>query len=145
MNLKIRRFDAKEYSLVDLAGKLEKILQACYGCSPWSNAYLQNNLKTDRYFLAEVDGEIVGFLSVQILMDEMEITNLAVDPDFQNKKVASTLMNQVQGFAGTLFLEVRASNTAAQNLYRKYNFESFHTRKNYYSHPVEDAILMRKI
>ena len=72
-------------------------------------------------------------------MGDMEITNLAVKPEFQSKKIASALMEQIKDFSGTIFLEVR------ENLYQKYNFEKFHTRKNYYSHPTEDAILMRKI
>ena len=45
----------------------------------------------------------------------------------------------------TLFLEVRASNVIAQKLYQNLGFKAYHTRKNYYQDPVEDAILMRKL
>ncbi|MBL3716947.1 ribosomal protein S18-alanine N-acetyltransferase [Lactococcus muris] len=145
MNLKIKRLDVQNSDRAKLAHKLEKILKDCYGRSPWSEAYLMKNLKTDTYFLAEAEGELVGFLSVQLIMGDMEITNLAVKPEFQSKKIASALMEQIKDFSGTIFLEVRESNIPAQNLYQKYNFEKFHTRKNYYSHPTEDAILMRKI
>ncbi len=145
MNLKINRFDRHHSDVAEMAKKLKEVLEACYGQSPWSEPYLVGNLKTDTYFLAEVDGELVGFLSLQVIMDDMEITNLAVKPEFQSQKIASSLMNQIMNFSGTFFLEVRESNLPAQNLYKKYNFEQFHTRKNYYSHPTEDAILMRKI
>uniref|UniRef100_UPI0010A09B62 GNAT family N-acetyltransferase n=1 Tax=Onishia niordana TaxID=2508711 RepID=UPI0010A09B62 len=88
-------------------------------------SYLLSNLKRDIYFLAEVDDELVGFLAIQVIMEEMEITNLAVKPEFQSNKIASTLMDQVADFAGTLFLEVRESNKPAQNLYKKYNVKAF--------------------
>ena len=123
--MKIERFDSAKFDTQDIACKLKEILELCYGESPWSESYLLSNLKRDIYFLAEVDDELVGFLAVQVVMEE--------------------LMDQVADFAGTLFLEVRESNKPAQNLYKKYNFEAFYTRKNYYSHPTEDAILMRKI
>ena len=143
--MKIKRFDSARLDTRDIALKLKEILDLCYGESPWSEVYLLSNLKRDVYFLAEVDDEIVGFLAVQVVMEEMEITNLAVKPEFRSKKIASALMEQINNFSGTLFLEVRKSNKLAQNLYKKYNFEAFYTRKNYYSHPTEDAILMRKI
>lgn len=143
--MKIKRFDSARLDTRDIALKLKEILDLCYGESPWSEVYLLSNLKRDVYFLAEVDDEIVGFLAVQVVMEEMEITNLAVKPEFRSKKIASALMDQINNFSGTLFLEVRKSNKLAQNLYKKYNFEDFYTRKNYYSHPTEDAILMRKI
>ncbi|BAV02927.1 ribosomal protein S18-alanine N-acetyltransferase [Lactococcus formosensis] len=143
--MKIKRFDSARLDTRDIALKLKEILDLCYGESPWSEVYLLSNLKRDVYFLAEVDDEIVGFLAVQVVMEEMEITNLAVKPEFRSKKIASALMDQINNFSGTLFLEVRKSNKLAQNLYKKYNFEAFYTRKNYYSHPTEDAILMRKI
>lgn len=143
--MKIKRFDSARLDTRDIALKLKEILDLCYGESPWSEVYLLSNLKRDVYFLAEVDDEIVGFLAVQVVMEEMEITNLAVKPEFRSKKIASALMDQINNFSGTLFLEVRKSNKLAQNIYKKYNFEAFYTRKNYYSHPTEDAILMRKI
>lgn len=143
--MKIKRFDSARLDRRDIALKLKEILDLCYGESPWSEVYLLSNLKRDVYFLAEVDDEVVGFLAVQVVMEEMEITNLAVKPEFRSKKIASALMEQINNFSGTLFLEVRKSNKMAQNLYKKYNFEAFYTRKNYYSHPTEDAILMRKI
>lgn len=143
--MKIKRFDSARLDRRDIALKLKEILDLCYGESSWSEVYLLSNLKRDVYFLAEVDDEVVGFLAVQVVMEEMEITNLAVKPEFRSKKIASALMEQINNFSGTLFLEVRKSNKLAQNLYKKYNFEAFYTRKNYYSHPTEDAILMRKI
>ena len=101
--MKIKRFDSARLDTRDIALKLKEILDLCYGESPWSEVYLLSNLKRDVYFLAEVDDEIVGFLAVQVVMEEMEITNLAVKPEFQSKKIASSLMDQINNFSGTLF------------------------------------------
>ena len=77
-------------------------------------------------------------------MYELEIKNIAIHPDFQGQGLASFLLTEVSTFSGTLFLEVRKSNLAAQKCYEKFGFKIYHTRKNYYDKPLEDALLMRK-
>jgi ribosomal-protein-alanine N-acetyltransferase len=109
-------------------------------------------LTKDEYFLAEDENldeknnenRLIGFLAVQSVMDEMEICNIAVCPDFQGQGVGSLLLENISDFAGRVFLEVRASNLSAQSLYKKQGFVQYHTRKKYYAHPTEDAILMKR-
>jgi len=101
-------------------------------------------LETTDYYLAFDHQRLVGFLAVSHVMDQMEVTNIAVLPDYQGKGVATSLLSKILNFSGTIFLEVRESNKVAQGLYDKLGFEPYHRRKNYYHNPSEDAILMRK-
>ena len=76
--------------------------------------------------------------------DEWELLNIAVAQEFRRKGLARALWSAaVTSFRGTIFLEVRASNQAAINLYKSLNFKGISTRKNYYEFPSEAAIVMR--
>ena len=81
------------------------------------------------------------------MLDETEVTNVAIDPAYQRQGHARWLLTQclAQLSAGTVFLEVRAHNIAAQRLYQQVGFEQIATRKAYYQDPDEDAWIMRKI
>lgn len=122
------------------------ILTAVYGQSPWSVEQIEADMtKSDTaYFYVYQDGEVVGFLSVQDLAGEREITNIAIHPDYQGQGLADQLMQELVSYDQPIFLEVRSSNQAAQNLYTKHRFEVVGRRKNYYHHPVEDAVLMKR-
>lgn len=123
-----------------------ELLSEIYGQSPWSKTFIEENMKSEssQYFLATENQVVLGFLAVQETCGELEIVNLAVRPKAQKKGIASQLLTVLEDFQGTIFLEVRQSNLPAQKLYEKFGFESYHSRKNYYTKPVEDAILMRK-
>lgn len=92
---------------------------------------------------------IAGFLCAWIVSRELHINNLAVHPRFRRRGVASQLLEEalrrakLKG-ATAGYLEVRASNEAAKMLYHRYGFKLVGRRRNYYDHPREDAILMRK-
>lgn len=124
-----------------------RLLAEIYGHSPWSRGQIMQDLSRAevRYYLVYDDSLLVGFLATQCVLDELEITNLAVSPDYRRKGLASRLLANLADFHGTLFLEVRVSNRSAQELYRKLGFTQFNHRKAYYSRPVEDALLLRKI
>ncbi|MQW22910.1 MULTISPECIES: ribosomal protein S18-alanine N-acetyltransferase [unclassified Lactococcus] len=137
----------------DITG-IFQVLSENYSLSPWSHAYIENDLatKTSRYFVIEDAQEIVGFLAVTEVINEIEITNIAIKPAYHHQGLASRLLDQLpvnwadkaaNELIETVFLEVRASNLPAQKLYQKFGFEAYHIRKNYYSMPQEDAILMR--
>lgn len=129
-----------------LTQKISNILSEVYKVSPWSPSYIAADLSNDhsQYFFAEENEKIIGFLAISSFMDELEITNLAVLPTCQGKGVASRLLTELSVFSGLLFLEVRESNLAAQHLYEKFGFAVYHSRKNYYENPRENALLMRK-
>jgi ribosomal-protein-alanine acetyltransferase len=100
--------------------------------------------------VADVDGEIAGFLvSRQTfagnghMVAEREILNLAVAPRFRRMKIATALLEHELRQKATHFLEVRESNTAAQELYRNLGFVEIGRRPNYYEFPPERAIVMK--
>jgi ribosomal protein S18 acetylase RimI-like enzyme len=91
-------------------------------------------------------GVMAGFLVARrTAPDETEILNLAVAPAFRRRGVATRLMvDCFDRMPGTFFLEVRASNIAAQALYAGLKFAPAGRRPRYYDNPVEDAVVMRR-
>ena len=91
------------------------------------------------------DGAVAGFLvSRSVAPDERELLNLAVDPAMRRTGAAKSLVHTLQhGSKGTIFLEVRASNQSARNLYKSMGFQEFSARQNYYDNPLEAAIVMK--
>lgn len=99
------------------------------------------------YYAAERDGEIIGTIGLSILGGDGEITNVAVLPAYRKQGIASDLLQTVLDQGHTLgttdyTLEVRAGNTAAIALYERYGFVTEGIRKNFYSNPTEDALIM---
>ena len=102
-----------------------------------------------RVYVAELDGRAVGFAVWSYLPPEAELCDIATSPDFRKKGVADSLLaafigGEGAGKIGDIYLEVRRSNAAAISLYEKYGFLKIGIRKNYYSDPREDALLMRR-
>ena len=130
-----------------LAKEIYRILYACYGKSPWSEQMIVSDLTRAevRYYLAYQGNHLKAFLATQTVLDELEITNLAVLPENQRQGLASRLLQALSGFPGTLFLEVRESNLTARRLYEEFGFIEFNRRKSYYVDPVEDALLLKKL
>ena len=98
-------------------------------------------------WVAESAGRVIGFLAARVAADEMEILNLAVDPDERGRGVGSALLGTAIEFARRsgsrrAFLEVRESNRRAQRFYERHGFAVFGRRSRYYTHPEEDALLM---
>lgn len=94
--------------------------------------------------------EVVGFAGVMIVADEAELLNVAVSPACRRCGVAQKLLEQLfvdakQQNAYRMLLEVRESNRHAHALYTKNGFSDLGRRKNYYSNPTEDAIIMERI
>lgn len=84
-----------------------------------------------------------GFLAYrQIAPDEFEILNLAVAPESRRKGIARSLLLDALTLPGRWFLEVRASNFSARELYRSAGFQEAGIRKKYYQNPDEDAIVL---
>ena len=90
---------------------------------------------------------MVGYVCVWFVVDEGHITNVAVHSDYRGKKIGDKLVKEMvklceESKLVAMTLEVRSSNTVAQNLYRKYGFKMGGIRKEYYSDNKEDAIIM---
>ncbi|WEV60932.1 ribosomal protein S18-alanine N-acetyltransferase [Streptococcaceae bacterium ESL0729] len=135
----------KEETCKNVPVNIHDILCQIYKISPWNLKQIESDLGQDEsvYLLAYQEDRLIGFLAATELMGEIEITNIAIHPDFQGQGLSSKLLEKLLDFEASFFLEVRKSNYVAQNLYKKFNFEPFHERKNYYKNPTEDAILMR--
>jgi len=95
--------------------------------------------------VAECDGRVAGFIVVRgTSPDESEILNLAVAPEFRRQGIAGRLVQCVlETHPGSVYLEVRQSNLAAQKLYESRGFHQISVREKYYSDPVEGAIVMK--
>ncbi len=90
---------------------------------------------------------IVGFAGFWIMADEAHLTNIAVREQYRRRGIGEVLLISCIDLAAELHarfitLEARASNTAAQNLYRKYGFTQTGLRRGEYLDNREDAILM---
>ena len=83
------------------------------------------------------------------VLDEGYVTNIGVLPDHRKKGIGKALTNQLIDYSVSqklafLSLEVRVSNTPAINLYTSLGFKEVGKRKNFYSNPKEDALIMTR-
>ena len=95
----------------------------------------------------EAEGNIIGYVIFWIIRDEVQINNVAVHPDYRRRRIAENMFRDILAVLeqnGILFvtLEVRAGNAAALTLYEKLGFKKIGYRKEYYTHPAEDAVVM---
>jgi ribosomal-protein-alanine N-acetyltransferase len=117
---------------------------------PWTERSFHFEVTSNqasRCWVAEQAGRIVGVVVAWLLVDEMHIATIATHPDFRRQGIAQTLLDHVLKLgadegAVSSFLEVRASNLAAQAMYRKFGYEVTGRRPHYYKDNGEDAILM---
>ena len=127
--------------------QLEKI---CFS-DPWSERSIASELDNKlAFWLVAVDGETVaGYIGSQTVMEETDMMNVAVHPDFRRRGIAENLVSILveklkEMGSHCLTLEVRASNEPAIALYKKLGFHEIGRRKNYYRNPREDALILRK-
>ena len=132
---------------IDGVCKIEKM---CFS-HPWSRQSVESELNNDgSVFIAAVEGErVIGYIGMSVVIDEGYIFNVAVDPEYRKKGVGSSLINELVTYGKKndlcfLTLEVRESDQAAVSLYSKFGFIRVGERKNYYSDPTENAVLMTK-
>ena len=95
------------------------------------------------------DGTILGYGGLLVVLDEGYLTNIAARPEYRRQGIAADILQVFENFArgnhlAFLTLEVRASNTAAIALYEKMGYVRAGTRRGYYEHPREDAIIMTR-
>ncbi len=114
--------------------------------SPESARWKPQEYLAQHCLLALVEGRPAGFLASRTTAPgHREILNVAVDPAFRRRGVGSALVREaLSGWRGEVFLEVRASNAAAQALYKSLGFKQVGRRPQYYSDPAEDAVVMRR-
>ena len=125
---------------------LAEIEKACFH-APWSAAMLREELGKGIFLVAEQDGAAVGYVGCQTVLDEGYITNVAVSPACRRQGIGRALVAALKARAaqaGLAFvtLEARASNAPAIALYEGAGFRRVGVRRNFYTAPTEDAVLM---
>ena len=124
------------------------IENACFA-HPWSRQSIEAELDNENslFYVAVEDGQVVGYIGMSFVLDEGYFYNVAVKADCRKNGVGSALIQTLvthcrkNNFA-FLTLEVRESNAPARSLYEKFGFIKVGERKNYYSDPTENAVLM---
>ena len=116
---------------------------------PWSEESIRAMFSEKGYWnlTARDDASLVGYIGMKAVLDEADITNVAVDPNRRRQGIGKMLLRGLLAKAGDMgirriFLEVRVSNTAARALYEQAGFRTVDVRKNYYEKPKEDAYIM---
>ncbi|ONI38489.1 ribosomal-protein-alanine N-acetyltransferase [Candidatus Epulonipiscium fishelsonii] len=121
----------------------------------FSASWSYNSIKADLvnpiayYWVATIGSTLVGYAGFWKVLDEAEVTNVAVLPNFRNKRIGQTLVNTMLSYCKTadvnyISLEVRESNKIARNIYERLGFAVQNIRKNYYTDPKENALIMFK-
>jgi ribosomal-protein-alanine N-acetyltransferase len=125
-----------------------KIERASFS-TPWSETAFLSEIYNS-YSITKVavsENEVVGYICVNYLIDEGHILNLAVHPDLRRKGIATALIEKgldelKERGCKSLSLEVRVSNHDAIQFYERFGFRTMGFRKDYYTYPREDAVLM---
>ena len=127
--------------------ELEKL---CFS-DPWSADSIASELVNplSYWLVAEIDGQVAGYVGSQSVMGEADMMNVAVDERYRGRGIAKNLiLNLIERLKSnevySLALEVRTSNVAAIGLYNGLGFSQVGRRPNYYSNPKEDALILRK-
>ena len=114
----------------------------------WSLKSFKENFNNifSKYFSLKYEENLVGFISSIIIIDEVNITNLATDKNYRRMGLAKHLLSYFLDLYKNfeIFLDVRESNISAINLYNNLNFKQICIRTNYYKNPIENAIIMKK-
>jgi ribosomal-protein-alanine N-acetyltransferase len=147
--------DAPRYWIDPLSGDsdLDGVLavEAESFTNPWTREMyaweLQNRSVCHIYLVRTSDCPVAGFCAFWLVFDEIHINNVAILPQFRGMGIGTTLLQHVLAEATRMgakraTLEVRASNHAARRLYERLGFYVAATRRNYYTNPVEDAMIL---
>jgi len=121
--------------------------------TPWQAETFVGLLERDGVELivmADPDDTIVGYAVLWCILDQGELANIAITPARRGGGLGARLLAHVLEVARgrgveTVFLEVRASNQAALELYARFGFEEVGRRRDYYDHPREDALVMKAV
>ena len=136
----IRKLTIDDVDYIEQIFNLEKEI---FKNSAFNRTYLDSLIKADNSFIYTyiIDNKVCGYLMVLDSIDVYEILAIATIEEYRNKGIAQKLLDKIK--TKNIFLEVRESNQIAINFYKKNNFKEISIRKNYYSEPTENAIIMK--
>lgn len=117
---------------------------------PWSMSLFLSELalrSSRAYFVARIGREVVGYAGLMMVLEDGHITTVAVEPRRRRLGVGKRMVlaicrEAIERGAEALTLEVRLSNSGAQELYRQFGFRPVGVRKGYYQETGEDALVM---
>lgn len=136
-----------QFQLADISDlpKLIKINQQA-SVTPCQTFAIERFVKKGNCLIVIEHQQLAGFILFQVNFELLDIVYLTVATKFQRQGLAQALVAQllVRYKQCELILEVRPSNTAAINLYKKLFFIEIDRRKNYYRHPTEDALIFKR-
>ena len=136
----IKKLTSNDIDYIEQIFNLEKEI---FKNSAFSIDYLKTLIKNDNSFIYIylIDNQVCGYLMVLDSIDVYEILAIATIEEYRNKGIAQELLDKIR--TKDIFLEVRESNQVAINFYKKNKFNQISIRKNYYSEPNENAIIMK--
>jgi [ribosomal protein S18]-alanine N-acetyltransferase len=118
---------------------------------PWSESTFRGLLRRRdaEMIVAEGGGRVIGYAIFWTVLDQSELGNVAVTPQWRGQGIGQQLVAEVLRRAESrgvreVFLEVRPSNASARRLYEAFGFSQVGRRRNYYQEPVEDALVLRR-
>jgi [ribosomal protein S18]-alanine N-acetyltransferase len=106
-----------------------------------------NENKLAHYYVGRLDGKVVAYGGIWVILEDSHITTIAVQPEHRGYGLGEQLLIHLLDEAMTrgaswITLEVRETNDVAQRLYRKYGFTNVSVRRAYYSDNNENAVVM---
>lgn len=128
---------------------IAELERLCFS-EPWSENALREELSNpDAFFIvAEAEGEVAGYGGMHTPWGDCYIDNIAVFPKFRKMGAGGAIVRALCDRAGEIgefiSLEVRVSNEKAISLYEKNGFERAGVRKNFYSDPREDGLILTR-
>ena len=136
----IKKLTNNDIDYIEQIFNLEKEI---FKNSAFSKSYLNTLIKGDNSFIYIylIDDKVCGYLIILDSIDVYEILAIATVEKYRNKGIAQELLDKIK--TKDIFLEVRESNQTAINFYKKNKFKEISIRKNYYSKPTENAIIMK--
>ena len=136
----IKKLTSNNIDYIEQIFNLEKEI---FKNSAFNRTYLDSLIKADNSFIYvyTISKKVCGYLMVLDSIDVYEILAIATIEKYRNKGIAQELLDKIK--TKDIFLEVRESNQVAINFYKKNKFKEISVRKNYYSEPTENAIIMK--
>ena len=136
----IKKLTSNDINYIEQIFNLEKEI---FKSSAFNKSYLDTLIKGNNSFVYVylIGNKVYGYLIILDSIDVYEILAIAAVEEYRNKGIAQELLDKIK--TKDIFLEVRESNQTAINFYKKNNFKEISIRKNYYSEPTENAIIMK--
>ena len=117
---------------------------------PWESKAIESLIvdKNKKFYVADLHGEVVGYVGAEIVLDECNIGNIVTHKDYRGRGFATEILGILldilkKNGVAKVFLEVEYDNVPAIALYEKHGFTRYGQRRDYYG-PGKDAVLMNK-